>query len=364
MRAGYRLLPPLFLLGGFIFLTAGSTPSVRADGPNDATIEGALGNVAINPASPQTGSVLIGGLTLTVDRFTAIEIEGPHGRVIGNTLAALQGAIPYKAKAEYDPATRLAQEVEVEVGELSFLAELKGPLAAVTANPADPPGATVVVGGVSLAVNAFTPLEIDGPRGAFFSNAVASLQSLLGQKAEIDFDPNTGLVRKIEIDVDEDAHEAEIRGVLSAVNVNPVNPTLANVVIGGTPLTVSWLTKIEIEGPGGRLAGNALAHLPGAIGRIAEAEYDRGTGFVYEVEVDSDAELRGIVTAVGGSALGYTLTLETPSGARVMVNGDFLTEIKIADLSVTNPALLVGHLVEAEYDTFTLRAGEIESLRG
>jgi len=129
---------------------------------------------------------------------------------------------------------------------------------------------------------------------------------------------------------------------------------------GGTPVTVTVASNTQIE-VGGEPA--TLANLQ--LGQTAESEYDPTTLVAFTIQVDipdneDDGEISGTVAAVDVT-LG-TLTI-TPSGGgtNVVLTVTAATEIQVNGENATLADVQVGMPVEAEYDTSTGIATEVQA---
>ncbi len=156
--------------------------------------------------------------------------------------------------------------------------------------------------------------------------------------------------------LDDGPNESEVEGAITAVDTTAGTVTIAP--SNGTPtvtLMVSSTTMIEVnDNPG------TLADLQ--VGMMADAEYDPTTMVAFSIEAESQgeqAEVIGTVTAV--DLTHNTITISPTIGSSITLSVTASTEIQVNDEEATLADIQIGMPVQAEYDTLTLVANQIDA---
>jgi Cu/Ag efflux protein CusF len=149
--------------------------------------------------------------------------------------------------------------------------------------------------------------------------------------------------------------ESDVSG--SITNIDTTNNTVTITPTSGSPVTVNVTsnTEIEVNGEDGTI--NDLA-----VGMFVQAEYDPVTFEAFGIEAENEAEegeIEGTITDVNVNA--STVTIQDESGNSVTLTVDASTEIERDDEPAFITDLQVGDSAEAEYDSVTLIAHQIEA---
>lgn len=150
--------------------------------------------------------------------------------------------------------------------------------------------------------------------------------------------------------------QAEVHGTLSAISGNQVSITPSNGTAVVT-VNVTSATMLEVDDRNATL--NDLA-----VGMQVEADYDPATLNAFDIETDSDgddddAEIHGTVAAV--DAVAGTITIAPTNGGSATLTVKSSTEIEVNDVDAALVDIQVGMPVEADYDSTTLIATEIDA---
>lgn len=179
---------------------------------------------------------------------------------------------------------------------------------------------------------------------------------------------------------------SEVAGIVTAVSGTTLPFTLT-LQTASAPVTVNVTADTEFEvdghseheggddqGGGGddKLAAHALRPAehdedPGTpldptqlVGLFVQVHFDPTTNDALKIEAETEFELFGVVTAVGGPKAPTTITVHQFRGADVTLNVTDQTQLSVDDKQVTDLTTLVDEFVEAKYDAATGDASEIE----
>jgi small nuclear ribonucleoprotein (snRNP)-like protein len=222
--------------------------------------------------------------------------------------------------------------------------ELKGIIASV-----DTSANTVTIapkdGSANVTVNVDTSTKI---KRNGKSASIADL--LVGDKAEVKYNPSTMLASKIEASI----NWTELKGVIAAVDTTANTVTITPSKGGANvTLNVDASTKIKRNGKSA-----ALAELQ--VSDKVESKYNGATLLASKIEAKTNtAELKGVIAAVDTTASTVTIT-PSKGGADVTLTVDASTLIKRNGKSAALADLLVGDKVEAKYNPVTMLASKIE----
>lgn len=352
-------------------LKPGSTEStseafdVISSGPEDDEVHGTINAIAGNQVtvSPLNGSA---DVTLNVTDTTMIEVDGQEA-----TLADL--TVGMEIEAHFDPTTFEAFVIETDSHNEDDDAHISGTVSAVdldagtltiTPDAGDP---------VTLTVDAATEIEVNDNCGSLEDITVG-----LPVRAEYD----TATLRAKEIKAGEDFggdngggghhgggdHEdADVRGVIAAIDVDAATVTITP-NDGGADLVLNVTADSEIEVNDHEGSIQDLV-----VGQEVRAEYFPDSNNISELKVENgggdgdndndndnneDQHLMGTIAAVDVDGATVTVTPEG-DGADVVLNVTADTKIEVDGDAATLADLEVGAQVQAEYDTATNNASEI-----
>jgi len=273
-------------------------------------------------------------VTVLVTDSTRIEIEDDFPGILADLRVGIE------VEVKFDPDSAVAFKIDTDEEE----AEIEGVVVEIDDNEV-----TIETGrGRRLTL-------IGGDRTRFeleddFRGTIAVLQ--VGSKFEVEFDPFTRTIFKLEL---EDV-EAEIEGTVVEISETAVTIETE----GGRRLTlvVDGRTRVELDD-----------YIPGTVadlqvGTEVEAEFDPLTKRAFKFEVEEanysgqgTAEIEGVIVSIVGEEItvetqgGLTRTLTVTDGTRITLEDD---------LAGTLANLQTGAEVEVEFDPNTSAALEIE----
>lgn len=154
--------------------------------------------------------------------------------------------------------------------------------------------------------------------------------------------------------IDEGPDEGQVEGAITALNGNAVTITPTG---GGTDVvvTVDSNTQIEVND-----ADASLGDLQ--LNMVVSAEYDPTTMVAFSIEAQSEGdsgELSGTVSAVDTTNGTVSITPDG-GGADVVLTVDASTDIQVNGEDATLADVQVGMPVQAEYDTATMVANQLD----
>ncbi|MCI0447489.1 DUF5666 domain-containing protein [bacterium] len=303
---------------------------IKAKGKQVTILQGGVQNI-------QNGIIQISNRFVKTDAKTLITRNGKPASL--DSLTLFDNAVAHLKNGSDD-----ARDIQCEGPEHS---EVEGIISAVdlTANtvsitPED------VDEDVTVNVTDETEIEVDGEDGT-----IDDLQ--VGQTAEAKFDPATFDAFRIE--VEDEVEEAEIRGVITNVDVAAATVTIQDA--NGVSVIVIATSSTEIE------RDDEPAFLSDLqIGDCGKAKYDAATFEAFEIEAESECqegEVKGTITDVNLTDSTITLLTESGNSVTLLVTAD--TVIEREDEPAVLSDLQVGDSAEAEFNTETMIATFIEA---
>jgi predicted RNA-binding protein len=205
---------------------------------------------------------------------------------------------------------------------------------------------------VTLTVSTTTMIEVNDNPGT-----LTDLQ--VGMEADAEYDPTTMVAFSIE--AQSPGENAEVTGTVAAVDLTNSTITISPTIGSSITLSVTAATEIQVNDEEATLADVQ-------VGMPVKAEYDTLTLVAQQIDVgtggtndENNADVEGTVAMTTTTSV--TINPED-NGPAITLTVDASTQFEINDAPGTIDQIPLGAQIEAEYDTTTLIASDLDVQTG
>jgi hypothetical protein len=312
--------------------------SLIATGPAVATSSGKVKN-----ASRGTGVLTIGSKKFHTSANTTIS---RNGQIVSLSQITRSDSVTVHTKSGSNNALDVIDDGPSE-------AEVEGTITGV-----DTTGNTVTIApsngtpSVTLAVTSTTMIELD-------DNPATLSELQVNMHADAEYDPTS--MTSFSIEAESASEEADVTGTVAGVDLTNNTITISPTVGSSITLSVTAATQIQVNDEDATLADVQ-------VGMPVQAQYDTATLVAQEIDAGSNGSKEGNQESVDGTVAVTTTTSVTinpnESGNPITLTVDASTRITIDDSPGTLDQIPLGASIEAEYDTTTMIASDLDVQTG